>query len=132
MTKHILVPYDGSMASRNAFDRALEMAKENKAKITLIAALDLHQPSEEQFDEIVIDGSLQLNTVRDKQIVEKQLPELQSRARQANVQLECKYISGMMQDGVPSGRIVKFATNNEVDLIVSGNRENGTQSLLYL
>jgi nucleotide-binding universal stress UspA family protein len=128
--KHILVPFDDSVASKSAFDKALDIAKENNAKITVIAILDYVLTGE--FDEGLIDGTVQLKTIRDQKIVEKQWPQLQKKASEANVELDGRYIGGIMGEGIPVGEITNFAIKNKIDLIVTGNRENGTQSLFYL
>jgi nucleotide-binding universal stress UspA family protein len=129
--KHILVPFEDSVASNSAFDKALRLAKENNAKITVIAVLD-HSFSEGSFDEILIGGTMpQLKTIRDQKIVEKQWPELQRKAREANVELEGRCIGGN-GEGLPAGEIINFASKNKIDLIVTGNRESGTQSLFFL
>ena len=129
--KHILVPFEDSMASNSAFDKALRMAKENNAKITVIAVLE-NNSSEGSLDEIMVGGTIpQLKTVRDQKIVEKQWPELQRKAREANVELEGRCIGGN-GEGLQAGEIVNFANKNKIDLIITGNRESGTQSLFFL
>ena len=129
--KHILVPFEGSIASNSAFDKALGIAKENNAKITVIAVLD-HNLTEGSFDQVLVEGTIpQLKTIHDQKIVEKQWPELQRKAREANVELEGRCINGN-GEGLQAGEIVNFATRNKIDLIVTGNRENGTQSLFFL
>ena len=129
--KHILVPFEDSMASNSAFDKALRMAKENNAKITVIAVLE-NGLSESSLDEILVGGTIpQLKTIRDQKIIEKQWPELQRKAREANVELDGRCIGGN-GEGLPTGEIVNFASKNKIDLIVTGNRESGTQSLFFL
>ena len=129
--KHILVPFEDSMASNSAFDKALRMAKENNAKITVIAVLE-NGLSEGSLDEIMVGGAIpQLKTVRDQKIIEKQWPELQRKAREANVELDGRCIGGN-GEGLPAGEIVNFASKNKIDLIVTGNRESGTLSLFFL
>jgi nucleotide-binding universal stress UspA family protein len=131
--KHILVPYEGSVASNRAFDTALDIAKENNSKITVITALDdFRLTGGGPFDEGLSEGTIQLKTIRDQQIVEKQWPELQRKAREANVELEGRHIGGIMGEGFSTSEIVNFAIKNEIDLIVTGNRESCTQSLFYL
>jgi nucleotide-binding universal stress UspA family protein len=129
--KHILVPFEDSVASISAFDKALRMAKENNAKITVIAVLE-NGMSEGSLDEILVDGNMQqIKTIRDQKIVEKQWPELQKKAKEANVELDGRCIGGNGA-GLPPGEIVNFASKNNIDLIVTGNRESGTQSLFFL
>ena len=130
--KNILVPFEDSVASNLAFDKALDLAKENNAKITIIAVLDSRFTEGEVFDQGQINGTMQLKTIRDQKIVEKQWPELQRKAREANVELDGRYIGGVNGEGLPVEEIINFATRNEINLIVTGNRENGTQSLFYL
>jgi len=129
--KHILVPFEDSIASNSAFDKALRMAKENNAKITVIAVLE-NGVSEGSLDEILVGSTIpQLKTIRDQRIVEKQWPELQRKAREANVELAGRCIGGNGH-GLQAGDIVNYASKNNIDLIVTGNRESGTQSLFFL
>ena len=129
--KHILVPFEDSVASNSAFDKALRMAKENNAKITVIAVLE-NGMSEGSLDQILVDGTMsQIKTTRDQKIIEKQWPELQRKAKEANVELDGRCIGGN-GEGLPPGDIVNFASKNKIDLIVTGHRESGTQSLFFL
>ncbi len=108
----ILVPIDGSETSFKTTRYALSLARERKASVTLlhvsdIPPLPLHMaPLEKYYEEVREEAEKWFNSI-------KSLPESK------DVETRTKVITAALS---VVGSIVKFAEDNDIDLIVIGTR----------
>lgn|SRR5574341_971597 len=120
--KKILVPIDGSETSFKTTRYALSLAKERNASVTLlhvsdIPPLPLHMaPLQKYYEEVREEAEKWFNSV-------KNLPESK------HVEIRTKVITAAMS---VVGSIVKFAEDNDIDLIVIGTRGRSKFSKLLL
>ena len=112
--KNILVPYDGSKCSDHAFNVAIDVAKKNKSKITIVTCLekDFRTPWYGP-DSRVSDAILK----KEKKAVDKNFSSLEKVAKKSKVSISSKII--VVQSIVKS--LLSFTTSNRVDLIVMGS-----------
>lgn len=108
--KNILVPVDGSKQAAWAFQKAIEVAKRNDAKITLTHVIDLRTfASVEAYDRTL--------TERTKKFAEELLEGYKHEAIEAGV----KEVSYIIDYGSPKVIIPKeIAKKTNADLIVCG------------
>ncbi|MGH9923050.1 MAG: universal stress protein [Nitrososphaerales archaeon] len=108
----ILVPIDGSETSFKTTRHALSLARERKASVTLlhvseIPPLPLHMaPLEKYYEEVREEAEKWFENV-------KNLPESK------DVEIKTKVITAALS---VVGSIVKFAEDEDIDLIVIGTR----------
>jgi len=120
--RRILVPIDGSETSFNTAKHALSLAKEKNASITLlyvsdIPPLPLHaEHLEKYYEEVRQEADEWFKTI-------KNFPEGNS------VDIKTKVITGAMS---VVGSIVKFAEDQDMDLIVIGTRGRSKFTKLLL
>ena len=112
MIRTILHPSDFSPASRAAFGKALELAKQNRARVIIAHVLAPILP--------VADGYVAPQTYAQMEAAsrkygKKQLDALIGRAKRAGVRAR-----GVLLDGVASDRIVRAAKAHHADIIVMG------------
>lgn len=121
--KHILVPYDGSAQAQKAFDKALDIAAVDKAKITVLTVISymtigIPQLGASKMQKIVSHHS---------ENVLRSMSKLEKKAKDRKVEMIPKALSS------PSvvEAIVSYAKNHKVDLIVMGSRgRTGFKKLL--
>jgi nucleotide-binding universal stress UspA family protein len=111
--KRILVGYDGSTNSERALARAMALAKEQGSALKILVVVNTVLPvfspisqtlPESTFEEIIQDG-------RDA---------LMKAVNLARLKLED--VSGDLKDGHAANEIIKYASENGIDLIVLGRR----------
>jgi nucleotide-binding universal stress UspA family protein len=124
MIRRILHPSDFSSASRNAFTKAIELAKQNRAQVIVAHVLAPVLP--------VADGyvSPQMYTQMEaasRKHGKKQLDTLIARAKRAGVRA-----AGLLLEGVASDRIVRAAKARHADVIVMGTHGRTGLSRLFL
>jgi nucleotide-binding universal stress UspA family protein len=107
--RHILVPTTGSEYSKNAVEVASTIAAHTQALVTLVHAINLPQV------EYILYEQQRLDSVREiaQQILENQVEIAQTFG--ANVQFR------ILQGVSPEREILKFARQEQVDLIVLGS-----------
>ena len=107
MFKNILVPFDGSKYAEKALLYAANLAKEYGSKVTVIhVAIKKVYPLAETA--VVID------TEKEGQEI---LKNSESQAKALDITAEYALVIGN-----PADEILKYATNNKIDLIVMGSR----------
>jgi nucleotide-binding universal stress UspA family protein len=111
--RRILHPSDFSRASSAAFNRAVEMAKANRAELTVLHVLPPAVPmygdgylSPRQYEEIEASARAHAG---------KQLAALLAKARRSGVR-----VKGVLLDGQPYERITRAAKSQRADLVVMG------------
>lgn len=109
MIQKILVAFDGSEASRHAFDLATELAHHFKAKLLLLAVVRLPEPA----------TSLELGAVLDdaREHYAKAFEELRDRTNPRAIDF-----TSTVEVGHPAEHIVAMAEKERCDLVVMGRR----------
>ncbi len=108
--KNILVPYNGTPGSEKAFRKAISLSETIQAKITILTCLEERQTfrffktkaSKQEFE-------------KERKIVEKQQLKLEKFAKEHNVSCGSKIV----KNGLPSTKILEFAKQHNVDLIIT-------------
>jgi nucleotide-binding universal stress UspA family protein len=111
--RRIIHPSDFSTASRPALARAIDLARNNRAALTLVHVMTPIAP-------IIDDGYLPAKVWDDAQrhargYAQKQIDKLVARARRAGVRTNSKLLEGTPADG-----IVREAKRERADMIVMG------------
>ena len=107
--EHILVPYNGTAGSEKAFRKSVFMASVMDAKLTVITCLEERptfgffktKTSREEFE-------------KERKQIQTQHQKLEQFANTHNISFEAKII----KNGMASIRILEFAHEHNVDLIV--------------
>ena len=108
MFDHILVPLDGSSLAECVLPHVVAIARALGARVTLLQVLE--RPKSNQGSTQFVDplswymGAAEARTYLDG---------LSTRLREAGLQVECSFLQGQA-----AGRIIEFAQNHAVDLIV--------------
>ncbi len=121
MTKtleHILVPYNGTAGSEKAFRKAISLAVSIQAKITILTCLEERQT----FGFFKTKASKQ-EFEKERKIVEKQQLKLEKFAKEHNVSCGSKIIT----NGLPSTKILEFAKQHNVDLIITTRTKHSSR-----
>ncbi|MDA8170430.1 MAG: universal stress protein [Nitrospiraceae bacterium] len=111
MFKRILVPFDGSDKSRDAFDLALELASLQKPTSTIFAVSVVQPPESLYF----VDMSGAVDAAMSH--YEQMLGELAAKAREKGLFVKTEVVIGH-----PADKIVKMAAEKGCDLIVVGHK----------
>jgi len=112
MTKtfeHILVPYNGTTSSEKVFRKAVSLAQPIHAKITILTCLEERstfgffktKTSRQEFE-------------KEHKMIEKQHRQLKEFSKEHNVSCGSKIV----KNGSASTKILEFAEQNNVDLII--------------
>ena len=108
--ENILVPYNGTAGSEKAFKKAISLAQSINAKITIITCLEERntfgffktKTSKQEFE-------------KETKAVEKQHLKLEEFAKEYGIPFSSKIV----KNGLPSTRILEFAKQHKVDLIIT-------------
>ena len=111
--RRVLHASDFSRASRAAFDKAVDMARANRAELLLVHVLTPVMP-------IMGDGYVSPKTYEDieastKAAGQKGLASLVAKARKSGVR-----VKGLLTDGVTHEAIIRTAKSRRADLLVVG------------
>ena len=106
----ILVPYNGTTGSEKAFKKAVSLACSISAKITIITCLEERntfgffktKTSKREFE-------------KETKAVEKQHQRLEEFAKDHGISCDSKIV----KNGLPSTRILEFAKQHKMDLIIT-------------
>jgi nucleotide-binding universal stress UspA family protein len=120
----ILVPSDGSKHSRKTLVTAIEYAKKSSASITLIHVNQLITPK-------IIGISDEIDYVNPadeiNRYAEAELEKAQKEVEKAGIK-----VNSVILKGSPGHRIVKYAKENNYDLIMIGNRGHSSLEEILL
>jgi nucleotide-binding universal stress UspA family protein len=115
--RNILVATDFSPAAEQALDTAIELARENGGRLTLLhvcemppysrPAFSMYVPSPEQSGDIIAAAQRGLDAAA-------------ARCAAAGIAAETAWVAG-----APAGEIIRFAAAHEVDVIVVGSHGRG-------
>lgn len=113
MIKKMLVAYDGSASSKEAFHFALDLAKQYKAQVHVLSVVRLPEPPEE----VETKAALESGTEHYKH----QFTDLRHQAKESGLALDTHIVSGH-----PAEQILHWAHENQVDTIVMGHQTRST------
>jgi len=112
MVKKILVAFDGSEKSYEAFDFALEMSRNCPNSSTEVFVIAVAQPPE-PIDIVEMDAVIESIT----QHYEELFKGLIERAKEKGVEIKAEAVIGH-----PADQIVRYAAEKGCDMIVLGHR----------
>ena len=123
--KHILIPLDKSELSEKALETAFTIAKGVNAEVTLIKVLiplsEILKVSDNNAE--FIEEQLE---IREKRNIEY-LTSLQERYKDTSVKINIA-----IETGEPAEKIIEYANNNSVDIIVmTTHGRTGIQKWVY-
>jgi nucleotide-binding universal stress UspA family protein len=116
MVKKILVAFDGSEQSYQAFDFALDMSKMCPGAAVTIIVLSVAQPPE-PIDIVEMDAMID-NATRHYEDLFKGLRE---KAKEHNYEIKTEVAIGH-----PADQIIRYAYENACDMVVMGQRGKST------
>jgi nucleotide-binding universal stress UspA family protein len=130
MFRNILVPTDGSAMSRRAVKRAMQLAKEQKARVTSLWVGPVWQPTLYAYDESVPARFISPRQFEAsiRKIAARQLGAVRKAAAAAGV--PCRTL--FTQSSFPQMEIIKAARRNRCDLIVMASHGRRGISRLLL
>lgn len=111
--RKILVAFDGSASSQKAFHAAVDLAVNLKAKVTILTVIRVpdFSPSMDEVEETIDEAEKHYQPF---------LRELLEYGEKNGVEL-----STVIKRGHPAETIIKYASDNGIDLIVMGTRGLG-------
>ncbi len=125
MSRRIMHPTDFSPASRAAFDKAIAMAKADRAELTVVHVLSPVMPvpgdgyiSPKVYDEIAASS---------KAWAQKELDRRVKKAKGAGVRARA-----LLLDGVPHEQIIRAAKSRRADLLVLGTHGRSGLAKLFI
>ena len=116
--KKILVPVDGSEASKNALSYGVELARAHKAELILLAVADVTEAAYPIMG-VTIDRDGFYNV---KKKTETMLDEVQ-KTIPSDVEVHAE-----VENGVPGNVISSIVEANHVDMVIMGNSGKGAVS----
>ncbi len=130
MFSNILVPTDGSTLSRRAIKRAVELAREQKARVTGLWVGPAWEPNLYAFSDSVPRGfvSPRQHAARVKKAAARHLRTVKEIAAAAGVPCQCTCVEGVF----PYLEIIKAARRSRCDLIVMASHGRRGISRLLL
>ena len=106
---HILIPYNGTSGSQKAFRKAISLASLIDTKITVLTCLE-ERPTFGFFKTKTSKQEFE----KERKLVEKQHLELEKLAKNHDI----SFSSRIVKNGLASMRILEFAKQYEIDLII--------------
>ena len=117
MYQRILVPVDGSQGALNALEHAARLQQDNDAQLLLLCVFKHHS---------LFEAALSMVRPNDVQLPDDALKEYASsvadQAKQLATKAGARNVRAFVKGGRPSRAIIRFAKDNNVDLIVMGSR----------
>jgi nucleotide-binding universal stress UspA family protein len=112
MLRKILVAFDGSEKSYEAFSYALEMSKLCTEAAPEIIVISVAQPPE-PVDIVEIDAVIDAA----KEHYGKLLRQLREKAKERNIEVKTEIVVGH-----PAEQIIRYAKENDIDQIIMGQK----------
>jgi nucleotide-binding universal stress UspA family protein len=130
MFRNILVPTDGSPMSRRAVRRAVQLAREQKARVTGVWVGPAWEPNLYAYGDIVPPGfvSPKQHSAHVKKAAARRLRAVKKIAAAAGVPCKCFCVEGAF----PYLEIIKAARRSRCDLIVMASHSRRGISRLLL
>jgi nucleotide-binding universal stress UspA family protein len=121
---NILVPYDGSISSLRAFNKAIELAKQHNSHIKVVSCLDIGN-----LGGWYIDKRINKDIMRKaKKIAGDMFSKLESIAKKNTVPIEFKIIES--NNTVKS--ITALTRSKHIDLVIMGSSGRGNFDKILL
>jgi len=121
---NILVPYDDSISSLRAFNKAIELAKQHNSHIKVVSCLDIGN-----LGGWYIDKRINKDIMRKaKKITEDLFSKLEGIAKKNMVSIEFKIIES--NNTVKS--IITFTKSKHIDLVIMGSSGRGNFDKILL
>ena len=125
MYQRILVPVDGSQGALNALEHAARLQQDNDAQLLLLCVFKHHS---------LFEASLSMVRPNDVQLPDDALKEYASsvadQAKQLATKAGARNVRAFVKGGRPSRAIIRFAKDNNVDLIIVGSHGRHGISLI--
>ncbi|MDH3488810.1 MAG: universal stress protein [Nitrosopumilus sp.] len=121
---NILVPYDGSVASLRAFNKAVELAKQHNSYIKVLSCLDLGNLGGWYIDKRINKDIMK----KAKKITEELFSKLDDIAKKNSVLVDFKIIES--KNTVKS--IISFTKSKKIDLVILGSSGRGSFDKILL
>lgn len=121
----ILHPTDFSRASRPAFDRAVALAKQDRAELLLVHVMVPPAP-------FVGDGYVSPKTYEDLEAAARRSAESHMKAALARAKKAGVRATALLVEGMPFDQIVRIAKSKRADLIVIGTHGRTGFSRFFL
>lgn len=130
MFRRILVSTDGSAMSRRAVARAVQLAKEQKARVTALWVGPAWEPNLYAYDEDVPRGFISptQHQAHVRKLADRYLAPIRAAAAAARVPCACRWVQGAF----PHLEIIKAAKRGHCDLIVMASHGRRGISRLLL
>jgi len=129
MIKNILVPVDGSKDSYKAIELAANMANQNDATLHLFHVAEQFKVPEGLMDYIRTEGIKETpNVIYLRSVENKIIVPAKDKAKEQGV----KHIEANTITGDPAEKILNYAKQYDVDIIVMGSRGVGNDKSLML
>ena len=121
---NILVPYDGSVPSMRAFNKAIELSKQHNSHIKVVSCLDIGN-----LGGWYIDKRINKDIMRKAKNVTKELfSKLDGIAKKNTVPIEFK----IMDSNNTVKSLLSFVKSKNIDLIVVGSSGRGNFDKILL
>lgn len=111
--RNIMVPYDGSRLSKNAFRIALDMAKKYDSKLTVVTCIGKYYSGFWYVDNRLAT----LDFKRQYKAVKTELGELEDVAKKSNVSIS----TTILDAAKIAGTLASYAKSQKIDLVVMGS-----------
>src|SRR5262245_34088727 len=123
--RRLLHPSDFPPASRGAFTKAVDLARDNKAELILLHVRSLPFP-------MIADGYISPQTYDEMErasrgAADKQMQKLVAEAKKRGVR-----VRGLVGEGVAHEQILRAARSQKADMIVMGTHGRTGMSKLFL
>lgn len=127
MFTHILAPYDGSVNSDAALQKAAQLANLTGARLTLLTIYRHHS---------MLEASLSMVRVADPGNIDDAMNEyatgIANYGKKLLKEAGVEDVRAFVNSGRPARAIAEFALKNDVDLIVLGRRGLGASGESYM
>jgi nucleotide-binding universal stress UspA family protein len=124
MINRILVPVDGSEHATRAVERASDLASRYGAELTLLHVV-AHEGSFLVPTELQGYAQDENASVTEADLIREAAAELIERARSRTAAAGLERVHTVIESGDPATRIVSYADEHGIDLIVMGRRGMG-------
>ena len=111
--KNILVPFDGSKYSRRAFEKAVELAKNNDTKIKILTCISAGHGTDMAFETKFTD----MDEKRQEKAALAEIAKMTSIAKKSGIPASGAVVKTI---SIPN-KIISFAKSQKSDLIVMGS-----------
>ncbi len=127
MFAHILAPYDGSVNSDRALQKAVQLAKLTDARLTLLTVYRHHSMLEASLSMVRVSAPGNLDDA-----LQEHATNILNYGKAKALEAGLPEVRAFVQSGAPARAIADFAARQKVDLIVLGSRGLGASGDSYM